>query len=139
MDQKSVFIIEDDEAYGKGLKEFIESCFPDIKDIKLFPLGEMSLLELCVNPAVIIADYFINNKFSEANNGLDIIKQIKYQKPKTNIIVLSAQASPGIILEIIRDFNCIYLQKDKDSFQHIKQIINKFINEKQPAILEPWA
>jgi DNA-binding NarL/FixJ family response regulator len=125
--------------YGKALKAFIHNSFPDIKEIKIFPIGEMSLMELQMNPSVIIIDYFLNSKYAEAHNGLEITKQIKNQKPNINIIVLTAQESPGVILEAIRDYDCRYVQKDKDSFRHVEQLIKEFLANKNSATLDPWA
>ena len=136
---KPIFIIEDDVLYGKALKAFIQNCFPTVKEVKLFPIGEMSLMELQMHPTVIIIDYFLNSKYAEAHNGLEIIKQIKDQKPNTNIIVLSAQEKPGIILEAIRDYDCRYVQKDKNAFQNVEQLIKEFITPKKTPTLEPWA
>jgi two-component system OmpR family response regulator len=138
MHKKSIFIIEDDAMYGKLLKAFIENSFPDLKEVKIFPIGEMSLMELQENPAVIIIDYFLNSKYPEAHNGLEIIKQIKSQKPKTNIIILSSQDSPGVIMEAIRDFDCRYVQKDKEAFHHVEKLIKEFLSHKRAASLEPW-
>jgi DNA-binding NarL/FixJ family response regulator len=133
-----IFIIEDDVMYGKALKAFIQNCFP-YKEVKIFPIGEMSLMELQMHPTVIIIDYFLNSKFAEAHNGLEIIKQIKNRQPNTNIIVLSAQEKPGVILEAIRDYDCRYVQKDKDAFQHVERLIKEFLTQKSTATLDPWA
>lgn len=138
MHRKPIFIIEDDALYGKTLKVFLKNSFPEVKVIKIFPIGEMSLMELQLNPNVIIIDYFLNSKISEAHNGLEIIKQIKSQKPGTNIIVLSSQENPGVILEAIRDYDCVYVQKDKDAFNHVEQLVKKFLIKKQHIPLEPW-
>src|SRR3954471_1400786 len=98
-DKQVIFIVEDNEIYGKSLKAFIEDRFPEVKEIQIFQIGEMCIMELHRNPSVVIVDYFLNSKYEEAHNGLEIIKQIKGQKPKTNIIVLSSQEKPGVILE----------------------------------------
>lgn len=137
--RKSIFIIEDDILYGKSLQAFLLKSFPELKEVKLFPIGEMSLMELKLNPSAIIIDYLLNSKISEAHNGLEIIKQIKGQKPNMNIIVLSAQENPGVILEAIRDFDCAYVQKEKDAFYQVEQLVSKFLAKKSHAPLEPWA
>lgn len=137
--KKSIFIIEDNVMYGKTLKEFIENKFPNIKEVKIFPIGEMSLMELHTNPVVVIIDYFLNSQYIDAHNGLEIIKQIKSQKPNTNIIVLSSQDKPGVILETIKDYDCKYVQKDKEAFQHVEKLITDFLARKSPASFDPWS
>lgn len=133
-----IFIVEDNEAYAKSLQTFIRSRFPGVKDVKIFRIGELSLMELHRNPSVVIVDYFLNSKYEEAHNGLEIIKKIKAEKPLTNIIVLSAQEKFDVILDAIKKYDCSYVQKDKDSFQHVEQLIKEFLSKKT-AVLDPWA
>lgn len=123
---KSVFIIEDDVLYGKSLQSFIQNSFSDIDDVRVFPDGETFLNENQGFPIAIIIDYYLNSKQPHAHNGIEIIKQIKNQNQNTNIIVLSSQNKPGVILEAIRDFNCRYIEKDTDSFKHIERLIQEF-------------
>jgi DNA-binding NarL/FixJ family response regulator len=73
-------------------------------------------------------DYFLNSKYPEANNGLEIIKQIKEQKPKTNIILLSSQEDFNIVIDAIKKYGCLYVQKDQQAFNKIEQIISGIIN-----------
>lgn len=139
MYSKSIFIIEDDPLYGNSLKRFIEERFPEINSVNTFSIGEMSLLELKNNPAVIIVDYLLNSTFSEAHDGLQIIKHIKREKPNTNIIVLSAQQNPNIISEAEEQYGCKYVQKDKDAFQQIELLVKEYLDKKRSATFEPWA
>ena len=89
-EQINIFIVEDDEVYAKTLRGFIVSRFLEA-NIKIFPVGETSLLKMSIHPDIVIMDYFLNSKFAEAMDGLEIIKHIRSQSPKTNIIVLSSQ------------------------------------------------
>jgi len=127
-----VFIVEDDEVYAKTLQGFIITRFPDIK-IKIFPVGEMLLMKLHLNPNIVIMDYFLNSKFGEAKNGLEIIKHIKAHDPKTNIIVLSAQDKYNVVLDAIKQYNCFYVQKSQEAFDKVEQLINDFILIDQPG------
>ena len=131
--QISIFIVEDNEMYAKSLQGFLQVCFPNIKEIKIFRIGEMCLMEMHSEPYIVIMDYFLNSKYEEAHNGLEIIKRIKAQKPKTNIIVLSVQTDINIILEAIEQYDCIYVQKDKDAFNKIEQSIKKIKSSRHLA------
>ncbi|HNW98414.1 MAG TPA: response regulator [Bacteroidales bacterium] len=125
-----IFIVEDNEVYAKSLKTFIQNRFSDIKEIKVFRIGEMCLLELHRNPMIVIMDYFLNSKYEEAYNGLEIIKRIKSLKPQTHIIVLSIQKNIDVILESIKQYDCIYIQKDKEAFAKIEQAIKDIFKNK---------
>jgi DNA-binding NarL/FixJ family response regulator len=134
-----IFIIEDNEMYARTLQTFIQARFPEIKEVKTFRIGELSLMELHRNPSVIVVDYFLNSKYEEAHNGLEIIRRIKAEKPLTHIIVLSAQEKFDVILEAIKKYDCSYVQKDKDAFQHVEKLIREFISQKTVHAMDPWA
>jgi len=131
-----IFIVEDNEVYAKSLQTFIQIRFPRIKEIKIFRIGEMCLMELDHNPGIVIMDYFLNSKYNEAGNGLEIIKRIKIQKPQTNIIVLSIQEKFNVILESVKEYDCIYVQKDQEAFHKVEQSIKEIFNRETPPVFE---
>lgn len=131
-----VFIVEDNEVYAKSLQTFIQSRFPNLKEIKTFRIGEMCLLELYRKPCIVIMDYFLNSKYQEANNGLEIIKRIKEQLPQINIIVLSAQKNFDVISEAIKEYNCSYVQKDQDAFYNVEKFIKIILDRNNPPDFE---
>lgn len=118
--QKTIFIVEDNELYAKSLQTYIQSISPQVKEVKFFRIGELCIRELNSNPDIVIMDYYLNSKYPEALNGLEIIKQIKTLKPKTNILVLSAQEKMNVALEAIKQYNCHYIQKDEEAFKKVK-------------------
>lgn len=136
--KKTIFIVEDNEVYAKSLQTFIRTHIPNIKEIKLFRIGEMCLMEMERNPSIVIMDYFLNSKYKEAFNGLEIIKRIKILKPATNIIVLSMQKKFNVISEVIKQYNCCYIQKDQKSFNKVEKFITEIFNRRNPASFEPW-
>lgn len=121
--KKIVFIVEDNEVYAKSLQTFIQIHFPEIKEIKIFSIGEMCLLEMHRNPSIIIMDYFLNSKYEAADNGLEIIKRVKEKNNDTNIIVLSIQEKLNVAVEAIENYDCIYVQKDQEAFSKVEQFI----------------
>jgi DNA-binding NarL/FixJ family response regulator len=124
-DQMNIFIVEDDTAYAKILKKFLINRFPNAT-VTIFDTGEMCLMEIHRNPNIIIMDYFLNSKFAEALNGLEIIKQIQAHNPLTNIIVLSIQDKYSVIVKTIAQYKCFYVQKDQEAFDKVEQIIYDF-------------
>jgi len=123
--QISIFIVEDNDVYAKSLQGFLTTHFQDIK-IKIFPVGETCLTKLHLYPNIVIMDYFLNSKFGEAQNGLEIIKRIKAQNPKTTIIVLSAQDNYNVVIEAIKQYDCFYVQKDNEAFNKLEHLIKNF-------------
>jgi len=124
--QLNVFIVEDNAAYAKTLQGFLISRFADIK-IRIFPVGETCLLQMHLNPNILIIDYFLNSKYEDAQNGIEIIKNIKAKNLLTNIIVLSAQENYHIVLEAIKQYGCFYVQKGPEAFIKVEELINDLI------------
>ena len=131
--QITIFIVEDNEVYAKSLQGFLQICFPKIKEIKIFSIGETCLMEMNRNPDIVIMDYFLNAKYPEAHNGLEIIGRIKAQRSQTSIIVLSTQTDINVTLKAIKQFNCIYIQKDNEAFSKIEKAILKIKASKHLA------
>lgn len=120
-----VFIVEDNKPYAETLKVFLNAQIPAIKEIKIFPVGETSLMELHRNPELIIIDYFLDSKYYDAETGLEIIKQIRAEKPEVNILVLSAQENLDVVLEAVKKYNCSYVKKDEQAFDKVYEIVSE--------------
>lgn len=119
------FIVEDNSVYAKTLESFLKVNFPDAKDIRIFPVGETSIPELDKNPDVIVMDYFLNDKYFDAETGLENIKQIRKLKPKTNIILLSSNDNPDMVKEAVETYNCSFVKKDDQAFDTIRDLIKQ--------------
>lgn len=122
-----VFIVEDNPAYAETLKTFLKSGFPQIQEIKIFPVGETCLIELHRNPDLIIIDYFLDTKYYDAETGLENIQKIRAEKPDMNIIVLSSQNDIGVVLEAVKKYNCSYIKKDNDAFTRIEELAREIL------------
>lgn len=117
-----VFVVEDNAVYAQTLKTFLQSEFPEIKEVKVFPVGETAVMGLHYNPDLIIMDYFLDTKYFDAETGLETIKKIRAEKPEANIIVLSAQTDIEVVLEAVKKYNCSYVKKDSEAFTRVAEI-----------------
>lgn len=118
-----IFIVEDNPMYAKTLESSIRASFPEMNEVKTFPVGETCLLDLRRNPDVIIIDYFLDSKYDDAETGLEIIRQIRAEKPDVNIIVLSSQSEIDVVVEAVEKYNCSYVKKDEDAFNKVEMLI----------------
>ena len=134
--EKKIFIVEDNEAYAKSLQTFLQIRLPNIKEIAIFRIGELCLLEMHRTPDIVIMDYYLNSKYPEAQNGIEIVKRIKTLSPRTNIILLSIQKNIDVAIDAIRKYNCLYVQKNKEGFEKTEQFILKIFNGENPTIAE---
>ena len=123
---KKIFIVEDNPTYAKALELYIKQNFPDLKEVKTFPVGEVALMELeRSNPSVIIMDYFLDGKFYDAETGLEAIKEIKEKKPGVNIILLSSQGEINVALEATKKYKCHYVKEDDHAFDRVLHFIRQ--------------
>jgi DNA-binding NarL/FixJ family response regulator len=123
-DPLTIFIVEDNSMYAKAMELFLKTGFSNIKEVKVFPVGETCLMELHKNPDLIIMDYFLNTKFPDAETGLEIIKQIRAIRPQQNIVVLSSQNDIAVVLEAVKKYKCDYIRKDKYAFGQLRGIVD---------------
>jgi len=120
-----IFIVEDNALYAKTLESSIKATFPEIKEVKVFPVGETCLMELHRNPDLIIIDYFLDTKYFDAETGLEIIKKIRAEKPEMNIVILSSQGEIDVAVEATKTYHCTYIKKDDQAFQRLEEVIKE--------------
>ncbi len=120
-----IFIVEDNIVYAKTLEGSIKSQFPEVKEVKLFPVGETCLMELHRNPDLIIMDYFLDTKYFDAETGLEIIKKIRAEKPEMNIVILSSQNEIDVVVEATKTYHCTYIKKDEKAFERLAEVISE--------------
>lgn len=124
----TVFIVEDNMAYAQALKVFINTNFPQLKEVKIFPVGEVAELELEKNPGLIIMDYFLDSKYDDAENGLEAVKHIRAKKPGTKIMLLSSQDNIEIALEATKKYQCYYVKKDDRAFNKVEEYMRQIFS-----------
>jgi len=120
--EKLIFIVEDNAVYAKSLELYLQTRFEGIK-LRVFPVGEVCLDELHLNPFLIIMDYELNSRFFDAQNGLSMIEEIRKNDPHRQIVVLSSQEDPAV-LDAVKKMGCIYFKKDQDAFRKIENHIS---------------
>ena len=94
-----------------------------MKQVKYFPVGETCLSELDMNPDLIIIDYYLDSKYPDAHTGLEIIREIRKERPKQNIIVLSSQDDVQVVIDSISVYHCSYVKKNDEAFKRIGDIM----------------
>lgn len=72
-------------------------------------------------------DYFLDSKYEDAQNGLETIKAIRAEKPRMNIIVLSAQDEIEVIFETVKTYQCSYVKKDISAFERIEEFAKEIL------------
>lgn len=118
---KRIFIVDDDLMLSEALSDYLTREVPH--QISLFPTGEECLKHIEEQPDVLVLDYYLNTIEKNAANGMEILKTIKQNYPKINIIMLSSQEAYSIAVKTIQKGAEQYVIKDKDAFQKITALI----------------
>ncbi|MFL5752268.1 MAG: response regulator [Bacteroidia bacterium] len=123
--QTRIFIVEDNEVFRLALKGDIETAFPNKEiDIHSFETGELCMLEFKKEkPQVVILDYNLNSKHTDAANGINVLDWIKKEDKETNVIMLTSQDNIEIALKSFKHGAADYVVKTETKFRKINNAL----------------
>jgi DNA-binding NarL/FixJ family response regulator len=119
---KKIFVVEDNEMMAMALEDFLTR--ETMHEVVLFGTGEDCLKQLRQQPDVVILDYNLNSENKDAQNGMQILEEIKRINKYIHVIMLSSQDAYGTALQTIRKGAEEYVIKDEDAFSKIVAIID---------------
>jgi two-component system OmpR family response regulator len=121
----SVFLVDDDKLFLTSLTHQLKTMFKSKTKIMAFTTGEECLKHLEERPDIIILDYYLNSKFKDAMNGLEILKKIVHANPESKVIMLSAQEKMEVAVDAIKHGAYDYIIKNDNVYLRTKlSIIN---------------
>ncbi len=119
---KKIFVVEDNEMMAMALEDYLTR--QTMHEVVLFSTGEDCLKQLRQQPDVVILDYNLNSENKDAQNGMQILEEIKRINKYIHVIMLSSQDAYGTALQTIRKGAEEYVIKDEDAFSKIVAIID---------------
>lgn len=114
----NLFIIDDDEFSSKILKKHLNDKFGESINVSTFSSGRSALEKIDHLTTIVILDYYLDGE-----NGNDILKAIKENNPKTEVIMLSSNEDVTIVIESFRKGATDYVVKGEKSSKKITRII----------------
>jgi DNA-binding NtrC family response regulator len=120
MENKKIFVVDDDKMYATMLADHLEE-----KGFaaKTFATGEDCLAHLDEEPGLIILDYYLDSEVPGARNGLEILQAIKKADEDIKVIMLSSQEHYGVALQTLAKGAIYYVIKDLQSFKEIDNLL----------------
>ncbi len=112
-----VFVVEDDEFYGRLLRHHL-SLNPD-NDVELFKSGKEVLANLHQQPGAISLDYSLPDM-----SGREVLKKIKESHPHIPVIIVSGQEDVSTAVNLLKEGAYDYIVKDEDTKDRIWNAIN---------------
>ncbi|MBN2521629.1 MAG: response regulator, partial [Bacteroidales bacterium] len=109
-----LFLVDDDALFLKSLE--IEFSDNTESAIETFATGELCLVNLPLNPDVVILDYHLNSVDKNAINGLETLDRIKTINPLIPVIMLSSQDKIEVAVNCMKHQAFDYIVKSETAF-----------------------
>ena len=122
---KSIFIVDDDEMQSSMLQDYLSkySTF----EVHVFNSGEDCIRKLDLNPDIVFLDYNFDKVGKNAMNGVEILKEIKAQKPTTEVIMISGQDRIDVAVNTMKYGAFDYIVKSESAFHRAENAIFNII------------
>lgn len=118
MSKALIYIIEDDTALAATLKKILE--VKGYENVVVFLDGKLCFEQLHNKPALIILDFSL-----ETLNGLDVLKFIKKEQPKSKVVIYSSLANDIDLMEKCKTAGALaYFNKNEEGRTQLINWIN---------------
>lgn len=118
MNNKKIFIVEDNEFYAAVLKKELERY---CSYVTVFASGEECLNNMSLKPDVVLLDY----KLSGAMNGIEVLKKIRALSKSLPVFLLSGNYNLSIVKEAMRIGVEDFIDKSELGFWMIESKLKK--------------
>jgi DNA-binding NarL/FixJ family response regulator len=118
-----IFIVEDNRLYAKSLEAHLRNTLSRDVIIRIFPVAELCIDEMKHKPDVVILDHYLNSRYHDAVNGLDVARDIRISSPGTKLILLSSQSDMKLAFEAVHSLGCNYIVKDDSALERLSKLI----------------
>ena len=122
---KTIFIVDDDPTQSMMMQDYLSkySAFTT----HIFNSGEECLKNLHMNPQIIFLDYNFDKVGALAMNGMDILKEIKREKPETEVVMISGQDKIEVAVNTMKYGAFDYIVKGESAFYRSENVIFNII------------
>ena len=121
-----IFLVDDEPIQNEMLKDYIADHFQ--YKIKTYESGEAAIKDMHLDPEIVVLDFHLNSHLPEAQNGVEVLKKIKEQFPKVQVIMLSGQDKLDVAVDSMKYGAYDYVIKGETAFSRMENILNN-INE----------
>lgn len=122
---KTIFIVDDDPMQSSMLQDYLSkySTF----SIHVFNNGEDCVKNLSLEPQVVFLDYNFDLAGKNSMDGVDILKEIKAQKPLTEVVMISGQDRIEVAVNTMKYGAFDYIVKSESAFHRAENVIFNII------------
>ena len=120
----NIFIVDENKQMVITLKQTLYKKFGKSINICSFYTGEECLRKVDKDTHLVILSYFL-----QGANGNEVLKSIKSINPTTEVIMLTANEDPAVIIESFKLGASDYVVKDKSALTKIVSYVYWAITE----------
>lgn len=122
---KTIFIVDDDPMQSSMLQDYLSkySTF----QIHVYNSGEDCIKNLSLDPQVVFLDYNFDKAGKDAMDGVEILKEIKAQKPTTEVVMISGQDKIDVAVNTMKYGAFDYIVKSESAFHRSENAIFNII------------
>jgi DNA-binding NtrC family response regulator len=118
-----IFIVEDDNFYNQVISIYLKTKGFDVHS---FLSGEDCLEKISLHPDVILLDFML-----PGINGLEVMKRMRANNSKAEVIILSGQTDIKIALEAFHEGAYDYIMKDHHAKENALNKIDQIMRYKK--------
>ena len=122
---KTIFIVDDDPMQSSMMQDYLSkySTF----NFHIFNSGEECLKNLSLDPQIVFLDYNFDKAGKNAMNGVEILKEIKAQKPAIEVVMISGQDRIDVAVNTMKYGAFDYIVKSESAFHRSENAIFNLI------------
>jgi two-component system, OmpR family, response regulator len=124
-DVKTIFIVDDDPAQSMMMQDYLSKYSTFTTHI--FNSGEECIKNLNLNPQIIFLDFNFDKVGATAMDGIDILKEIKREKPDTEVVMVSGQDKIEVAVNTMKYGAFDYIVKGESAFYRAENTIFNII------------
>jgi two-component system OmpR family response regulator len=121
----TIFIVDDDPAQSMMMQDYLSKYSSFTTHI--FNSGEECIKNLNLDPQIIFLDFNFDKVGALAMNGIDILKEIKREKPDTEIVMVSGQDKIEVAVNTMKYGAFDYIVKGESAFYRAENAIFNII------------
>jgi DNA-binding NtrC family response regulator len=125
----NIFIVDDNKVFTLALEASIEGAFKEFTiHIQSFETGEACMKKFKLErPEIVILDYYLNKKYPDAADGMQVLDWIKKENSDTTVIMLTSDDNIEIALKSFHHGAVDYVVKTETQFRKINySLLNIF-------------